>query len=31
MSTSRAAPNPFPDLSQLSGDLYRQWEKAMST
>ena len=22
---------PFPDLSQLSGDLYRQWEKAMSS
>lgn len=22
---------PFPDLSQLSGDLYRQWEKAMGS
>lgn len=31
MSSSRAGTPPFPDMSQLSGDLYRQWEKAMST
>lgn len=26
-----AAPNAFPDLSKLTGDLYRQWEQSMST
>lgn len=35
MSSSNAgAPHPggpFPDLSQLSGDLYRQWEKSMTS
>ncbi len=33
MSSTRpgSAAGPFPDMSQLSGDLYRQWEKAMSS
>lgn len=34
MSDARSTPHPggpMPDLSQLSGDLYRQWEKAMSS
>lgn len=26
-----AAPNAFPDLSKLTGDLYRQWEQSMTT
>lgn len=30
MSTARPA-DPFPDMSKLSGDLYRQWEKSMSS
>ena len=31
MSKARPGASPFPDLNQLSGDLYRQWEKAMGS
>lgn len=31
MSSSNPSSGPFPDLSPLSGDLYRQWEKSMTS
>lgn len=31
MPEARSGASPFPDLNQLSGDLYRQWEKAMGS